>query len=132
MLTDLTPDGIDALLRASGAGSGSALLSLEIRHMGGAISRAAQGQRLHGVAGRWLRRLRRRHRAGAAGGRRRSRPSLDATLGALEPWEGSRQLLGWRESKTAPEKLYGASLGRLRAIKAEVDPDNLFQANHSC
>ena len=43
---------------------------------------------------------------------------------------GTRHPLGWRESQTAPEKLYGPSLDRLRAIKAEVDPDNIFQSSH--
>ena len=56
--------------------------------------------------------------------------SEDAISTALEPWKGEGQVLGWRESKTAPASLFGPSLARLQQIKADVDPDNVFQSNH--
>lgn len=128
-LTDLTPEGIDALLGAAGAGSGSAVLSLEIRQMGGAIAQPLKGNgcmaslddgfAAYGVG-----------IAPVPPAAQAVKASLDAIYSALGPWEGSRHPLGWRESQTAPEKLFGPSLDRLRAIKAEVDPDNLFQSSH--
>jgi FAD/FMN-containing dehydrogenase len=39
MLSDLSPDTIEALLEVAGPGSGSPLIMLEIRHLGGALAR---------------------------------------------------------------------------------------------
>lgn len=39
MLRDLTPEAIDTLVRVAGAGSGSPLIMLEIRQLGGALAR---------------------------------------------------------------------------------------------
>src|SRR5215218_10465573 len=50
MLGALTDEAIDAFLAAAGPGSGSALLMAEIRHFGGALSRAPEG---HGALARF-------------------------------------------------------------------------------
>ena len=49
---------------------------------------------------------------------------------ALDPWRSDRDMLGFRESTTSPERLFGPALPRLREIKAQVDPDNLIAGNH--
>ena len=43
LLARLTPEAVDALLVAAGPDSGSTLLSVEIRHLGGAMAREASG-----------------------------------------------------------------------------------------
>jgi FAD binding domain len=43
LLTRLTPQAVEALVLAAGPGSGSTLLSVEIRHLGGAVTREAPG-----------------------------------------------------------------------------------------
>ncbi len=129
VLTDLTPDGLDAIATTTGAGSGSPLLSFEMRHAGGAFGR--EGSECGSVAaiqGKFV-----TFGVGIAPvppAAQAVQAGLDATLGALEPWRAPRQLLGFRESATPAEDLYGDSLGRLQQIKSQVDPDNLFQANH--
>ena len=128
-LTDVTAETIEAVVRTAGADAGKAVLSLEIRQLGGAIGRAETGNGALaslddgfivfsvGIAPV--------PPAAAA-----VQAGLTAIYTALEPWKGERQVLGWRESKTAPASLFGSSLTRLQQIKADVDPDNLFQSNH--
>ena len=50
MLADLPEEAVAELVRVGGAGSGSPLLSLEVRHLGGGLARTADGalDRLHG------------------------------------------------------------------------------------
>src|SRR5262249_29873811 len=43
MLSDLNDAAIDALVQTAGAGSGSPLLTVEVRHAGGALARQAPG-----------------------------------------------------------------------------------------
>ena len=66
-LLDVMPgEAIDALVAVSGPDT--PLLSVELRHLGGALGRAARGPRRPGDAGGRLRALRRRHRAPRRGG----------------------------------------------------------------
>ena len=70
ILADLPERAIDALLAAAGPGSGSELLFVELRQLGGALSVAAPAGRRAGPHGRLLPRPRRRpgHRGGVGGG----------------------------------------------------------------
>ena len=43
MLNELSPEAVDAIVESAGAESGSSLLSLEVRHLGGALARTAEG-----------------------------------------------------------------------------------------
>ena len=102
--------GIDAFVAAAGPGSGSALVSAEIRHLGGALARPQAGQ-------------------GSLG-------TLDCQfmtfgVGALAPYDTGRQYLNFTEASTDPARFYRPDVfHRLRAVKAAYDPDNLFRANH--
>ena len=101
---------IDAFVAAAGPGSGSALVSAEIRHLGGALARPQAGQ-------------------GSLG-------TLDCQfmtfgVGALAPYDTGRQYLNFTEASTDPARFYRPDVfHRLRAVKAAYDPDNLFRANH--
>jgi FAD/FMN-containing dehydrogenase len=130
VLTDVTDETIEAAVRTAGHNSGSALVSFEFRHLGGAVARPAEGAGClasldegfiaYGVGMTPVPPL-----VEAVKG------SVSATFGALEPWRGARQLPSWRESVTAPAELFGTSYERLQTVKADVDPDNLFQSSHS-
>ena len=56
--------------------------------------------------------------------------ATDGLVEALGSWRSDRDMLGFRETTTSPERLYGPALPRLREIKAQVDPDNLIAGNH--
>ena len=117
-------------MRTAGNNSGSALVSFEFRHLGGAVARPSEGAGClaslddpfiaFGVGMTPVPPL-----VEAVKG------SVSATFGALEPWRGKRQLPSWRESVTAPAEMFGTSYERLLTVKADVDPDNLFQSSHS-
>ncbi len=55
LLADLPSAAIDALVEAAGPGSGSPLLSVELRHLGGALRRRCAGTRGAGLARRPVR-----------------------------------------------------------------------------
>ncbi len=129
LIGDLGREGTDALLAAAGPGSGSPLLSVELRHMGGALSRAPEG---HGarptLPGEFA------MFAGGAPLDPSQVPGIRAALGrvvdALEPWEAGRYA-NFVEYSSAPEAFFDdASLRRLRAVKDAYDPAGLFLANH--
>ncbi len=130
MLGQLDHAAIDAFVAVAGPGSGSPLVSMEIRHVGGALSRSSSE---HGVL-----------------------DTLDASfltfgvgivldeetyaasrerLGLLERVFGryatGRQYLNFTEAKTDPARFYRpGSYLRLQTVKAAVDPENVFRSNH--
>jgi hypothetical protein len=49
----------------------------------------------------------------------------------LAPWEAGQMYLNFREEEADARTFYAASaFRRLRKVKAEVDPGELFRANH--
>ena len=64
---ELPASAIDSLVEAVGPGSGSQLASVELRHSGGALSRAPHGRRSARLSAGLLRHLRGRLRPGAGG-----------------------------------------------------------------
>ncbi len=131
MLRELTDETVDAFLAAAGPGSDSALLMAEIRHLGGALSRAPEGHgALAGFAGEYTT---------FAGGIPVT-PEVAAaihvgiaTLGdALAPWDAGAAYLNFTEETVDPALFYTPeAYERLRRVKAEVDPDGLFRGNHA-
>jgi FAD/FMN-containing dehydrogenase len=128
MLDHLDAAGIDALVDATGPGSGSPLLMVELRHLGGALGRYAGGA-LSRFDGEYLY---------FAGGIPMD-PAVVAALeahfaivgAALAPYSSGRQYLNFAERATDPVAFYGEeTLARLRRVKAEVDPLELFRGNH--
>ena len=128
LLDGLTAETIDALVDATGPGSGSPLLLVELRHIGGALGRHAGGalSRFHGE-----------YLYFAAG-----IPMDPAVVAALEahfaivgaaiaPQASGGQYLNFAERPTDPTAFYGEeTYARLRRIKAQVDPTELFRGNH--
>ncbi|MFD4234459.1 FAD-binding oxidoreductase [Streptomyces sp. McG3] len=124
VLRELGRDAMEALLRAAGAGSSCGDLMVEVRHLGGALSRPAEVPNAVGV------------REGAYTLSTLSPPgSPDVVLGAMEPWSTGRRYLnflaGADTADSAAECYDAETFGRLARIKAAVDPDNLFRLNHN-
>ena len=130
LLTELTPETVDAFVGIAGPESGSPFVGAEIRHFGGALATAPAD-------------------AGA-------QPTIDAPYGtfcvgiaatpemmagvqahlervgdALAPWRSERTFMNLKDRPSGAEALFGASAAeRLRRIKAEVDPADVIRANH--
>lgn len=116
MLTSLPPAGVDALLEVAGPDSGtSLLLSAELRQLGGALGRPHPGAgalpQLEGQFALFSGTLAFDAEAAVRGDAEARR-----TVDALAPWSGGYHL--------------NRAEDRLRSIRAAVDPDGLFVANH--
>ena len=130
LLSDLTPELINALVEAAGHESRSPMTVVELRHLGGALSRTAAG----------------------AGARSRidapyvyfavgvpMTPELGtailATLlqlrSALAPWKADGAYLNFAEEPTDVSTAFeGETFRALQAVKAKYDARNIIHANH--
>ena len=130
MLGELDAEAIDRFVGAAGPSSGSTLVSAEIRHLGGALRRAEEH---HGAlatldASFLTFELGLLLDPGQHGEVRRQ---LDVVADALAPYDNGRQYLNFTEASTDPGRFYAPGvLERLRAVKARVDPNDVFRANH--
>jgi FAD/FMN-containing dehydrogenase len=126
-LDELDAGAIDAVVSNS---VGAPLLSVEIRHLGGAIGRSRPE---HGAAASFESPF----MLFAVG----ITPTPDALAAvkhsvatlrsALAPWESGHTYLNFVETKRKPSTLWSeTSYHRLRRIKAAVDPLNLIRSNH--
>ena len=130
LLDDLPAAGIDALVAAAGPGSGSPLLSVEVRRLGGALATPAPGGGavshldadfvVFGVG------IAMSPEQGAA---------VSAHVGvvreALAPWEADTGYLNFAERDIPGDNLFGPyAHHRLRTVKSAYDPADLFRSNH--
>ena len=130
MLDALPPEAIDTLVREAGPGSGSPLLALELRQLGGALARPAED------AGA-LDRLDARFILFAVGipmdeGMGRAVAAhADKVVAALAPWGRQRAYLNFAERPTASVTAFDEDChARLLAIRARYDAGRLMRANH--
>jgi hypothetical protein len=130
LLDELPPAGIDALVAAAGPGSGSPLLSVEVRQLGGALGRPADGGGAvshldadFAVFGIGIAMSPEMGGAVAA--------HLDVIREALAPWEAETAYLNFAERDIPGERIFGPyAHHRLRAVKTAYDPADLFRSNH--
>jgi hypothetical protein len=129
LLDDLSAEAIAALLATAGPGTDSPLLSIEVRHLGGAAGRPDPE---HGV----LSAIDSPYALFAVG--MAANPGmkqvvvqrLDDLQAALEPWDGGR-FLNFTERPTNTGRMFSDDAYRqLREVKSKYDPDNIIQANH--
>ena len=129
LLGDLPGEAIDALLAAVGPGSGSKLVSVELRHDGGAMSRSdpAHGA-MDRLPGSFL-----MFGVGIVPEPDAMPPTLEwlgAMRAAMSPWDAGRYLNFSDEEEDIAVAFPPETVERLRAAKQKYDPENLFHANH--
>jgi hypothetical protein len=140
MLKDLPAEAVRAFVEAVGPDADTALLSAEIRHLGGAFDPAAavelaaeRGLPLPGAVGAFEAdylvfgvgiALPETHEAVIA--------SIGRLFSRIEPWRAGVGYLNFTERRTASSRFFGdeGRLARLRAIKRAVDPTGVIRSNH--
>jgi FAD binding domain/Berberine and berberine like len=129
-LADLTPEAVNALVAVAGPGSGSPLVSVELRQLGGAV---AQESPAHGAvgaidAGFAL------YAVGMAADAEMTQlveARVDALQAALGPWTAARGYFNFADSPAEGEGFYPPDTYRgLQWVKAAYDPGELFRASH--
>ena len=121
MFDAFPPEAVDALVQAAGPGSGSPLLSVEVRHLGGALSRPAPGagalSRLEGRFAMFAVGLPMDAEQAAIIGRH-----LTLVTGALAPWGRGREYGNFSERRLdAAEVHRAATVARLREVRRRYD-----------
>jgi FAD/FMN-containing dehydrogenase len=131
LLTDLASEAVEAFVGAAGPESGSTLMVAELRQLGGALGRTPER---HGALPRLdgdflLFALAVPMEPGSAAAGRAHAARLTK---ALDPWSSGRRYYNFAEQPLEPGSFFDPETqSRLTAIKARVDPDGLFQANHA-
>jgi FAD/FMN-containing dehydrogenase len=130
VLSDLNDTAIDALVQTAGAGSHSPLLSVELRHAGGALARNVPGGgAVSSVGGRFVLfavGMAPTPQAGAA-----VRAHVELVQNALSRWDAGQGFSNLATKRQRGERLFGdVTYRRLQAVKAAIDPDDVFRSNH--
>jgi hypothetical protein len=130
VLDELTPAAIDALVAVAGPGSGSPLLSVELRQLGGAIGvPPAEHGALAKIGGAFA-----LFAVGMA-----MTPEMGEAVSAhvervvetMDPWDAGRRYLNFTERSADASAFFPeGTLRRLQAVKRDVDPGDLFVSNH--
>ena len=129
LLRELASETLDAFLQVAATPRGDALLSAELRHLGGALTPGrGEGGVVDSLDGEFLTfavGIAPTHESSAA-----VTAAVDDLLAALAPWRAERDYLNLAERPSRAERLFGAGLGRLRAVKERIDPDGILRSNH--
>jgi FAD/FMN-containing dehydrogenase len=130
MLAELPSQALDAFVDVAGETAAFPLLTVELRHLGGAVGRPHPA---HGA----LPSIDAQYSMYAAGMvpvpelEGPVRAHVKAVTAALTPWAASRTYLNFAETQGDPASFWSEqAYQRLRRIKATVDPDNLIRSNH--
>jgi FAD/FMN-containing dehydrogenase len=130
LLADLPSAAIEATVEQVGPASGSPLLSVEFRHLGGALLDAAPDHgALAGLDAQFAAVVMSLvPDAATADAVRRRSGSLRA---ALAPWEAERNYPNFAERSSSVSDLFSpANYERLRHIKRQYDPGDLIRSTH--
>jgi FAD/FMN-containing dehydrogenase len=130
LVESLTPEAIQTIVELAGPGSGSPLLLLELRQLGGAVGRVTAGHgalpRLEGEFVLFMLGMAMSPEMAAAAVEHAGR-----VKDALAAFLAGGHYLNFAEYKVDPAASYGAfTYRRLRVTKRRVDPDNVIRANH--
>jgi hypothetical protein len=129
LLADAPAGAIDAVVDVAGPGSGSPLLSVELRQLGGALARATDGGPQAKLAGSF---------AVAAVGIAAT-PEMGEAVGAhvrrvkdvLRPWRAEYDFFNFLDSPADGDAVLPPdSYRRLRQIKAVYDPGESIISGH--
>lgn len=131
LLDDLPPAAVDGIVEAAGPGSGSSLLSLELRMLGGALTEAPPD------AGS-IARIDQTFLTLGVGMIMdpNMAPTINADLervcDALEPWDSGVKYANFIDVPIDTRTCYPPeTFERLQEVKARYDRDDLFRANHA-
>jgi hypothetical protein len=129
LLDEFTPGAVESLLDAAGPGSGSALAMVQLRHMGGALSRHEPGAgaraTLPGEVVLLGLGLVMDDESGRAVG-----ASCSALYDALLPYRAGDYPNFVEEEADASTFFDAPTWARLREVKAAYDADDMFKGNH--
>jgi FAD/FMN-containing dehydrogenase len=130
VLGSLPVAAVEALLDAAGTASGSPLLSVELRQLGGALTRRSPGAgALGGLAGEVA--LFAAGMVPDSAATVEVRAGIQRVLAALRPWRAKRDYLELRRGPDGPARFFPPeTLDRLRAVRNAYDPTGLFRSNH--
>ncbi|MGE0027208.1 MAG: FAD-binding oxidoreductase [Thermoleophilia bacterium] len=130
LLDSLTPETVRAFVATAGPGSNETVLSAEIRHLGGALSRPEPG---NGA----LSHLDASYAMFAVGipftpeVMVQLQADTARIVAALQPWSRGRSYLNFAESGTDTRTAYTAeTYARLQEVKARYDASGTARANH--
>ncbi|HYY11438.1 MAG TPA: FAD-binding oxidoreductase [Kineosporiaceae bacterium] len=130
LLTGLPAEAVDAVLSASGPGVDSPLLSVEFRHLGGALAPGAStGGAVTGFDAEFA--------MFAVGftptpaSHAAVNRAVDGVQHALAPWSTGRVYLNFAERVKAGTALFeDDTYRRLQQVKATYDPSDVIRSNH--
>ncbi len=130
LLAALPAEAIDRIVRVAGPGTGSPLVAVELRQIGGEMSRARPNNGAVAAydAGYAL----------FAGGPAPTPQAVRAVesaaadlISAMSPWAARQMYLNLAETRRDPASFWTPlAYDRLRRVKAVVDPDDMIRANH--
>jgi hypothetical protein len=135
MFADLPEEAVDDFVALTGPDSACPLVSVEIRHLGGAMDREPAVP--NAVPTRGLPFVMFAFGVGGPDQEDLMRGYLAKLISGLEPWSAGRMMANFMspEEGTAPAQLrtaYGEErYDRLARIKKSYDPHNLFRMNHN-
>jgi Berberine and berberine like len=130
LLREFDAEAVDAMVNVAGANARSPLLSVEVRHLGGALAEERPG---NGALGK----IDAKFALFAVGftptpeSRTAVECHVTAVKRALEPWDAGRTYLNFAESRSDGRTIWGPdAYARLRRVKARWDAGDLFRSNH--
>lgn len=128
LITEITSDAVEALLAVAAEPIAAPLLSIELRHLGGAVSNASVDGAVTTLDGEGL-----VYVVGMVPFTEALRPvqaAADAVISRLRPFGSTRQVKTFTDLPASADALYGASAQRLREIRSEWDADGMLRAAH--
>jgi FAD/FMN-containing dehydrogenase len=130
LLGSADAETVAAIVEAAGADSGSSLLSVEVRHLGGALDRTSPGDgaatfedSAYAVFAVGIAATPELYEASERDSKR--------VVAALAPWDAGRDYMNFRETRSTGARLFSAATHeRLRQVKRRVDPFDVIRSNH--
>ncbi len=129
-LAELPAEAVDELVRVAGAESGSPLLSVEVRHLGGELGRARpENGALASIDAEYA--LLSVGMAPTPEVKAAVETHAQTVKQVMGPWQAGHMSMNFAETSQDPSAFWQPeAYDRLRRIKADVDPTNLIRSNH--
>jgi hypothetical protein len=130
LLESVSADALDEWLAAVGPNSDTPLLSVEIRHLGGALGRLPRGAGARGKLDAEFALFALGVPTGPEVAVALER-ALRRLKEAMHPWAAEAHYLNFAERPVHASELFSVNAyRRLQVVKAAYDPDDVFRSNH--